>query len=122
MDLNRTKIEKMTPEGRPAGIWKAGRRKKRAGCGFGASLQVRRYMFNTLRTPEHVLAARGGGSMGYRLFRRPPILSLSVIVVMLLCVWVVCVCRLWVSGFVHVCMCLRASVILCVNTFVYSCV
>ena len=33
-----------------------------------------------------------------------------------------CVCELWISGFVRVRMCLRASVLLCVSALVYSCV
>ena len=67
--------------------------------------------------------------MAYRVFRRPPLLLISVIVAMCLGLWVrgienwcFCVCGLWVSGFVRVCMCMRARVFLCVKTFVYSCV
>ena len=71
---------------------------------------------------------RVGGYMGNRLFRRRPVLLLSVIVVMRLCVWVwgieglglrVFVCGLSVSGFVRVRLCLRASVYLCYYVCVF---
>ena len=39
----------------------------------------------------------GGRSIGYRLFHRPPILLVSVIVIVRLCVWV---CGLWDCRFV----------------------
>ena len=82
-----------------------------AGAGLRLwSLQGRRCTFSTLRIPE-----RGGGSVGYRLFRRPQVSFLFAIV--FVCLWV---SVLSVFGLVGLWVCV--FVCLCVCVFVFFCV
>ena len=76
----------MRPEGRLACIFGSGTSEKagRAEALELASSPVRRDQFSTFRTLEV-----GGGSMGYHLFRRPPMFGL--------CVWGF---GMWVRGFI----------------------
>ena len=75
-------------------------------------MQVRKNQSSTFRTP-----AGGGGFMGSRLFRRPPILLLSVLVILrcvfgfvglLYSVFVFVVC-----GSAGLCVCVCACVLVC---------